>query len=102
MESRLSLHEKLVSLLGSENVYFQPPPTVQMQYPCIVYQRDSGDTTFGDNYPYTFVQRYKVIAIDRNPDSLVPYRIARAFQMCIYDRHYTADNLNHDTFNLYY
>ncbi len=39
----------LVSLLGSDNVYFQPPPTVKMQYPCIVYKRDYLNTEFADN-----------------------------------------------------
>ena len=40
MARRLELQNLLANLLGTNNVYFQPPPTVQMEYPAIVYHRD--------------------------------------------------------------
>lgn len=101
MGSRLSLQSKLEEVLGSTNVYFQPPASVKMKYPCIVYSRSSGDTTFADNVPYRFMHRYNVIVIDRNPDSEIPDKVAM-LPYCVMDRHYVADNLNHDSFQLYY
>lgn len=101
MAQRLDLQTLLVDLLGSANVYFQPPPTVKMQYPCIVYHRDSSNTNFADNNPYIYDTRYQVIVIDPNPDSDIPRKVA-ALPMCTYDRFYTADNLNHDVYNLFF
>lgn len=98
--TRIELQEKLEELLGSENVYFQPPETLKMKYPCIVYKRNGGDSDYADDYPYSYRFRYSVTVIDRNPDSLIPGKIA-SLPMCRIDRHFTADNLNHDVFILY-
>ena len=37
---RLELQDLLETVLGSQYVYFQPPATLRMRYPCIVYARD--------------------------------------------------------------
>lgn len=83
------------------NVYFQPPANVQMKYPCIVYKRAYAMTDFAGNKPYRYEKRYQVTVIDRDPDSGIPDKIA-ALPMCLYDRFFTADNLNHDVFNIYF
>lgn len=101
MGLRLDLHKKLVEILGSKNVYFQPPESVKMSYPCIVYQRSTGDTDFADNLPYRFTIRYQVTVIDRDPDSEIPGKVAQ-LPMTTFDRHYTVSNLNHDVFNVYF
>lgn len=98
---RLQLQSLLESLLETPNVYFQPPATVKMVYPCIVYQRDNADTKFADNEPYRHTKRYQVTVIDRNPDSLIPDRVA-ALPLCTHTRFFTAENLNHDVFSLYF
>jgi hypothetical protein len=101
MAQRHELQTLLVNLLGSTNVYFQPPPTLKMEYPCIVYKRDWANTTFADGKPYTYTKRYQVIVIDRDPDSVIPDKIAE-LPMCVFERFYTADNLNHDVFKLFF
>ncbi len=101
MAQRLELQALLVNLLGSNNVYFQPPPTVKMNYPCIIYTRDFIDIDFADNKPYKHKKRYQVMVVDPNPDSDIHERVA-ALPMCAYDRFYTADNLNHDVYNLFF
>lgn len=101
MAPRLDLQSLLVSLLETGNVYFQPPPTLQMKYPCIVYKRDALDTKFANNFPYKHEKRYQVIVIDRDPDSDIPDKV-RALQKCSYDRFYAANNLNHDVFSLFF
>lgn len=83
------------------NVYFQPPESVKLLYPCIIYNRSSGDTQFADNNPYVFQKRYQVMVIDPDPDSEILEKVA-SMPMCVMDRHYTANNLNHDVFNLYF
>lgn len=72
-----------------------------MQYPCIVYQRDRGSTEFAGNNPYRYQQRYQVTVIDRNPDSVIPGKVA-GLPSALFNRFFTADNLNHDVFILYY
>lgn len=101
MAPRLDLQTLLRDLLESDNVYFQPPPTVQLVYPCIIYKRDSAVTEFADNDPYQVRTRYQVTVIDRDPDSLIPGKVAQ-LPMCLFNRFYTADNLNHDVYNLFF
>jgi hypothetical protein len=99
MGSRQDLNTLLLTF--SDNVYFQPPPSVQMKYPCIVYNRDRVNTKFADDKPYSHVKRYSVTVIDSNPDSEIPDKIAK-LPMCSFDRFFTADNLNHDVFQLFF
>jgi hypothetical protein len=101
MANRIDLQALLEVVLGSSNVYFQPPANVQMQYPCIVYVRDSADSKFADNKKYRYTKRYQVTIIDRDPDSVIPDTIAQ-LPLCGFQRFFTKDNLNHDVFNLYF
>jgi hypothetical protein len=101
MGQRLQLQTLLEDVLGSEQVYFQPPANVQMQYPCIVYKRDNAITKFAGNNPYHYTNRYMVTVIDRNPDSEIPDKVA-ALPMSLFNRFFAADNLNHDVFNVYF
>lgn len=101
MGSRLDLQTLLEVLLGSENVYFQPPPTREMSYPCIVYQRSDIRTDYANNDPYSLKKEYTLTVIDPDPDSLIPEKVAN-LQSSSFNRHFTADNLNHDVFTLFY
>lgn len=101
MAPRLDLHAILTDILETDQVYFQPPPTVQMKYPAIVYKRDYVLVNHADDMPYKRRIRYLVTVIDRDPDSPFPDKIAE-LPMCTYDRFYTADNLNHDVFKLFF
>ena len=102
MASRLTLQTELERILGSSNVYFQPPESVKMNYPAIVYGRSSGDTQFANNRPYIFVQSYDITVIDKNPDSEIAENIVKHFPMSRYDRNFKSDNLNHDVVHTYY
>lgn len=99
MGLRTSLQALLETL--TTNVYFQPPSSLTMLYPCILYNRDSALTAFADGIPYDFTMRYQVTVIDRNPDSAIISAISQ-LPKCVYDRHYIADNLHHDVFLLFY
>lgn len=101
MGTRLELQELLADLLGSKNVYFQPPATLHMNYPCIVYNRDDINMSYADNHPYRHKKRYQITVIDENPDSSILDKVA-ALPLCSYERFFAADNLNHDVFNLFF
>lgn len=101
MGQRLQLQAKLVEILGSPHVYFQPPASVKMQYPAIVYHRDYELSQHADNSPYHRRKRYMVTVIDEDPDSGIPDKIT-ALPMSTFVRHFTLANLNHDIINLYF
>lgn len=101
MGKRIDLQNLLESILGSKAVYFQPPATIKMTYPCIVYQRTDFNTNFANNYPYRLEKEYTITVIDRDPDSIIPDKIAM-LQSCVFNRFYVADNLNHNVFSIYF
>ena len=101
MASRLNLHSDLLALLGSENVYYQPPPSIMMKYPAIVYSRKNISNSHANNSIYNQSYSYELIVIDENPDSEIVEKVSK-LSTCKFDRHYEKDNLNHDVFTLYY
>lgn len=103
LDRRLKLHAELVEILGIEkNVHFQPPETVKLKYPCIIYKRSNSDSQFADNKTYLNRVRYDVTLIDSDPDSDLPDKMIAHFPLCTENRAFTNDNLNHFSFNLYY
>lgn len=101
LSRRLELHEFLCDVLGSRNVYFQPPATTQMKYPAIVYSRSRINNLSADNDVYIQDKRYQLIVIDSNPDSEIVERISK-LPTCQHDRQYKSENLNHDVFTIYF
>ena len=101
MDRRVQLHEVLCGILDSRNVYYQPPNGLMMRYPAIVYKREEIKTAFADGGVYRKDIRYMVTVIDKNPDSEIVKRMSE-LRFCRFVRHYTADNLNHDVFIIYY
>ncbi len=101
MASRLELQSKFEDVLGSRNVYFQPPSSVRMQYPAIVYSRKDIEGRFANDKIYRKLPCYEAILIDKNPDSEFIEKILD-LPYCSFDRHYEADNLNHDVFTIFY
>lgn len=99
MNDRIALHEKLVDILGSNYVYFQPPESIRMTYPCIVYQLDAIRTRHANDEPYTNTKRYQVTVIDKDPDSEIPDRML-SLPYCGFSRFFIHDNLNHWVFTL--
>lgn len=101
MANRLDLQKVLEELLGSKNVYFQPPESVKMKYPAIVYARKDIENTFADDSVYKQDYAYEIIVIDKDPDSEIPIKVSQ-LPRCRFDRHYKANNLNHYVLTLYF
>jgi len=101
MGQRLDLQAIFVGLLGSSHVYFQPPPSISLSYPCIIYKRRDEKTAHAGNLPYNRRKQYEVTVVDQNPDSLIAEKIAD-LPLCVYDRRYAADGLNHDVYKLFF
>ena len=107
MDKSLELHEILCGIVnitepdGNRHVYFQPPESVKIKYPAIIYSRNDIDNRFANNDVYKQTYNYQVTVIDRDPDSEIVDKISK-LPTCRFNRHFVSDNLNHDVFILYY
>lgn len=101
-DRRLILHSKLVQILGSNNVYFQPPSNVQMKYPAVVYSRENDEDYFANDKSYYSRMRYTVTFITPKPQDSYIDEMKGALSYVKYDRHFTHDNLNHNVFTVYF
>lgn len=99
-ENRLEFHNKLLELLP--NVYFSPPESKKLEYPCAIYQISDVTPHRANNFVYAHMKRYRVLHIYKNPDKDLVSEFLEKFSYCRFSRHYTADNLNHDVFEIYY
>jgi hypothetical protein len=102
MGTRPALQSLLEEILGSTNVYYQPPESIKLKYPCIIYSLADIYTRKADDRHYTMQKNYSVTVISRDPDNTIAESILLAFPMTNFDRRYVVDNLYHDVITLYY
>lgn len=107
MGRRLDLHHLLrrtfeeATLQDSEKrVWYQPPATVKLTYPCLIYKLSDMPPTYANNNPYQLEHEYELEVIDRDPNSVLRERIA-LLSKCRLKRVFEADNLHHYVFNIY-
>lgn len=101
MGNRLDLQTTLEGILGSRNVYFQPPASIKMKYPAIVYARKTVAVRRANDTIYSQLPEYELTLIDPDPDSEFIDKLLQ-LPYCRFDRHFTSDNLNHDVFSINY
>lgn len=101
MASRHELQSKLEELLGSRNVYYQPPESVKISYPAILYSKKNIDSKHANDGKYLNNTSYEIIVIDKKPDNEVINKILN-LPYSSYDRPYKSDNLYHDVLTLYF
>ncbi len=101
MGTRLELHELLCNKLGSRQVYFQPPESIRMKYPAIVYELNRIDNVHANDTKYLNHRNYTVKYISRDPDNSVIDDILE-LPYSSFDRRYIVDNLYHDCFTIYF
>ena len=101
MADRLDLQSTLEELLESRNVYYQPPESTKMQFDAIRYSKKNIMSTNANDHKYSMMDCYELIVIAKRPDHPVIKKLLM-LPYCSYDRHYVADNLNHDVLTLYF
>lgn len=100
-ERRLELHQKLAALLGSANVYHQPPENLALRFPAIIYERVDYDVEYADNIPYHATRKWQISVVSQEPsnpvvDSLMEWPTAD------FKTSYVVDRMRHDVVNIYY
>ena len=101
MATRLELQSKLEELLGSKNVYYQPPESMKLEYPAIVYHKAKLEFKRANNSQYLRYNSYTITVIDRKPDNEVIDKLLE-LPLCSYDRNFKTNNLEHDVLTIYY
>lgn len=101
MAARLELQNKLEELIGSRNVYYQPPESIKLSYPAIVYHKNKVGIKHANDRAYMFMNSYTITVVDRKPDNPVIEKLLQ-LPYCSYDTNFVSDNLEHDVLTLYY
>lgn len=97
---RLELQTMFESILGTRNVYYQPPESVKLKYPAIIYSLKQVNIDRADNRAYKIDPCFEGVLIDKDPDSKY-LRMILDNEYCSFDRAYKSDNLNHFAFTIY-
>lgn len=101
MATRLDLQAKFEEILGSRNVYFQPPASVSMRYPAIRYDlKDFRTKSANNSSTYVLSTGYECILITREPDTEYLPKLLQ-LPYCRFGRYYKAENLHHYTVTIY-
>ena len=95
------LHEILCSILGSRYVYYQPPESIRMSYPAIVYSLDSITERHANDTKYLQHRRYQIQYISRDPNEKIIDKLLE-LPYSSFDRRFEVDNLYHDCIQLYF
>lgn len=83
------------------NVYFQPPSSVKLTYPCIIYHKVEYSGEHANNRLYLGNQAYQVTVIDTDPDSIIPMGLLNSSPMSSITSNFVLDNLNHTILTIY-
>lgn len=102
MDRRIELQQKFEDILGSKKVYFQPPETMKLQYPCILYFKTSTPANYADDLIYKYKQGYTVTVVDSDPDSEIPFTLLKALPYSKIDSFYKSEGLNHTKLTIFY
>lgn len=94
MDSRLTLQYKLEELLESKEVYYQPPESIKITYPAIIYSHDGIFSTSSNDKKYVRRDKYLITVVSKLPDHPVVNKILD-LPYTSYVREYRSNNLYH-------
>lgn len=98
--SRTKLHQKLQTILGSNQVYFQAPTGTKINYPCIMYEFSGYVTRKANNKLYNKHERYMLTLIHNRPDNTIKDDLLE-LPLCSFDRSTKVDNLYHYYYDIF-
>ena len=102
MKNRIDLHKEILNLVGvNVKVYYQPPSSVKITYPCVIYKLDSDKTKYANDIKYIKHKRYSLTIVTKDADSELP-DLFDSLTYCKFDRMYMSENLYHYVYTIYY
>lgn len=105
---RVDLHRELQNILETygdgnrKDVYFQPPESIRMSYPAIVYELSGLSDNKANNSAYFLGREYSVTYMTNDPDNELVDVFETFFKFCKFSRSFISNGLNHYIFTLYY
>lgn len=88
-------------LLGSRNVYYNPPESVRMSYDAIRFKRRNINNKFASDTVYVQLPpTFEVVVITRDPDASIIEKVSK-LPRCRFVTSYTTDNLHHNIFTIH-
>lgn len=97
---RDKLQETLAGITGIRKAYFQPPASIQLKYPCIIYTYSNERILHANNSVYKEEDEYDVMLITKDP---LPDEIMteiRDLPYTRFSRHFVKDNLHHFSYTM--
>lgn len=98
------LRDILYTIHNTENVYYDPPTSIQMKFPCFRFTMNNTNVTYADNFTYLRKPRWTVTYITRDVEDIEPLikDMFDNFKYLVQETQFKAENLQHVVFNLYY
>ena len=98
--TRLELHKIFQQIFENNNIYYQPPENIKIEYPALIYTKDNINIKYANNRSYIMKDRYMITIIDKRPDNQAIKKILN-LENASYNRHYVSNGLNHDVLTIY-
>lgn len=89
-------------LTHCDNVYFQPPSNVRLNYPCVIYHKSGYESTHANDSVYGLKTEYQLTVIQRDPEGVLDEQILKSFPLCRVTTTFVSENLYHTFLTLYY
>lgn len=99
MKTRTEMQSMLEEVLGSSNVYFQPPSNTSIKYPCIVYSFERFNINHADNQPYIVTGRWHIHHMYKNPKNDLKEKFLYV-PFCTFDRRIVTEGVYNDYYNI--
>ena len=97
----MELDRILRTTLGTTNVYFDPPESIKIKYPCIVYSLGGISQRKADNQTYIGLKRYGLTYITQEADDPMVDTLEE-LDYCHLNRPYTSNGLFHYAYDIYF
>lgn len=96
--------DELIAILLTylPNVYFQPPNTINLKYPCIVFNKTGKDKLYGNDGTYRSIQEYSITVIEHDSESTIADQLDSDLPYCSINQYFITDGLYHTTLSIYY
>lgn len=101
MDRRPELQVQLESITNTTHVYFQPPESFRLNYPCLVYRRSDVDLEYADNLAYRVHHKYELTWLHMDPDDDTVERLLTSLPLISYVRQFALNGVYHDVMYLY-
>lgn len=99
-KNRIELHHQLEQSFGVK-AYYQPPESMKLTYPCVVYSFETFNTRNANNMPFVINERYKVSYLHKNVDDSRCKAVLRDFDKITHTQHYVTNGVYNDIYYIY-